>query len=108
MSLYQAPQPAVMNPFQMQRSIPVMSQQYASVTKFYDASTTQPGQPGVFEINPVFVASDVPLCQRFSFWDGAKWAAPSISVEGAYELRFTFAIDDDVVEFRGLTEEVRA
>lgn len=99
-----------MNPvtFESSKSFKCMKSTHVThvgVTRFYDAATTSPGQPGVFEIQGIKVTEDTPFVARYAHWDGVKWACPSVSAAGAYALRFTTDADQ-VQKFRGLQGEV--
>lgn len=75
-----------------------------SVTGWFDAESTQPFLPGVYELNPVFVGDD--SVRRFSYYDGRGWKISAAAVERAEDMKYTDLYERNVQTFRGLTQRV--
>jgi hypothetical protein len=78
----------------------------AARTRWFDASTTEPGQPGAFEVDPVRLTDDPtedPVA-RFSFFNGKTFGPVAHSPAAAYALRFGTARIEPRA-FRGLPTE---
>lgn len=74
-------------------------------TAWFDHAKKEPGQPGVFEVDPVQQFDDgTDVIRRFSFFNGKRFGPIASSPEAAYRERFgkTHLI---VASFRGLVEQ---
>lgn len=77
------------------------------MTDWHNASTKEPGQPGVFEVDPVTLDDSGEERRRFSYFDGKKFGPLSTSVEGAYRERFNHStLSSTITKWRGYAEEV--
>jgi hypothetical protein len=75
-------------------------------TKWFNAETHEPGQPGVFEVNPVPQYDTAEGDQRFSFFNGKSFGPVSPSTQGAYNARFEKSkLGSTITQFRGLVEQ---
>jgi hypothetical protein len=83
-----------------------MSQVTTARTRWFTTETTEPGQPGVFEVDPVRLTDDPtedPVA-RFSFFNGRDFGPIAHSPAAAYALRFhSFGLTPRA--FRGLPTE---
>lgn len=74
-------------------------------TKWFDAAKKEPGQPGVFEVNPVSVFDGEDQARRFSYFDGKKFGPVSSTPRLAFDIRFTASTQAaSIAAFRGLAE----
>jgi hypothetical protein len=71
-------------------------------TDWFDARKKLPGQPGVFEVDPILV--DVgPGIPRYSYHNGRDFGPVALSVEDAFKHRLGGRATE-VTKFRGLVE----
>jgi hypothetical protein len=83
-------------------------------TDWFNTAKKEPGQPGVFEVNPVAefdtVTDDQETelnCRRYSYFNGKTFGPIASSVQRAFESRFEkSALGHTITAFRGLVEEV--
>jgi hypothetical protein len=74
-------------------------------TKWFDAETTEPGQPGVFEVEGVKVFDDgTEVVRRFSYFNGKRFGPIASTPEYAHRERFNNSALV-VSKFRGLKEQ---
>lgn len=76
----------------------------AELTGWFDATTTEPGQPGVFEVNPILVTS-TDYVYRYAYWDGKQWGEARLTPAEAYDMRFCRGNIMPITGFRGLAQE---
>lgn len=75
-------------------------------TKWFDAETTEPGQPGVFRVNPVVVADGAEGQTRYSYFNGKSFGPVKLSVDAAYTSRFDKStLASTITHFQGLKEQ---
>lgn len=75
-------------------------------TGWFLIENTEPGQPGVFEVDPlpVTLAHSV---DRYAYWDGKVWHPAGVTPDDAYTLRFvTEPQVHPITAFRGLDQQV--
>lgn len=97
-----------MNPTQ------VVEQEYTGIeyvtvdvesTDWFNAAKKEPGQPGVFEVNPVEQFENEPAPRRFSFFNGKAYGPIEPTPEAAYSSRFgKSGLSNTITAFRGLSE----
>jgi len=75
-------------------------------TKWFNAETQEPGQPGVFEVDRVVQFDGEPVGpRRFSYFNGRKFGPISTTPEQAFLERFNFSVlSASIKKFRGLSE----
>ncbi len=76
-------------------------------TKWFDAASTEPGQPGVFRVNAVEEYDDNDQeCQRYSFFNGKVFGPIKQSAYQAYVERFgKSTLGHTITHFQGLKEQ---
>lgn len=76
-------------------------------TKWFDAATKIPGQPGVFEVNSVSTFdTDETGPRRFSYHNGRDFGPVMASPADAFAARFNKAsLQSSITAFRGLSEQ---
>lgn len=74
-------------------------------TEWFDATAFQPGQPGVYEVDPII--PDVGhTIWRYSYHNGRDWGPVAHSIEEAFKYRFCGRLTE-VTCFCGLVEEAQ-
>jgi hypothetical protein len=74
-------------------------------TDWFNASKKEPGQPGVFEVDPLSLDDKGDELRRFAFFNGKDFAAVMQTPGDAYAARFDKRVSP-VTRFRGLVEAV--
>lgn len=75
-------------------------------TKWFDNATHYPGQPGVFEVDPIVVADGAEGQRRFSYHNGRDFGPVKLSPAAAADARFEKSkLAGDIKRFRGLVEQ---
>jgi hypothetical protein len=72
-------------------------------TDWFNFAKKEPGQPGVFEVDPVPTDDLGGSLPRFAYWNGRFFAPAANDPEGAYRNRFGGKAGY-VSKFRGLVE----
>lgn len=72
-------------------------------TKFFSALTHEPGQPGVFEVDPAVLDCAGTEAPRYSYFNGKDYGPLALTPEQAYAGRFGKR-KTPVCVFRGLVE----
>ena len=74
-------------------------------TDWFDARKKLPGQPGVFEVDPLIpdVGTMIP---RYSYHNGRNFGPVTFTVDDAFKYRLAGRITE-VTKFRGLVEEAQ-
>lgn len=87
-------------------TVPRVSTATVQRTRWFDASTVEPGQPGAFEVDPVRLtdSQDEQPQARFSFFNGRAFGGIGSTPEQAYALRFVSPAQQPRA-FRGLPAE---
>lgn len=73
-------------------------------TPWFKLEAREPGQPGVFEVDPAVIDCEGNTQPRFAYWNGKDFAATAQSAGAAFRARFNRRIIR-VTKFRGLTED---
>lgn len=75
-------------------------------TEWFDNATQEPGQPGVFEVDPVIVADGAEGQRRFSYFNGKSFGPVKLDATSAYAARFEKSdLSASILKFRGLKEQ---
>lgn len=72
-------------------------------TRWHDFASKEPGQPGVFEVDPLQLDDGGEELRRFSFFNGKDFGPVMQTPSDAHEARFGRRIAP-VTKFRGLVE----
>jgi hypothetical protein len=74
-------------------------------TDWFNFAKKEPGQPGVFEVDPVPYNDQGDTIPRFAYWNGRKFGPAASTPDYAYQLRFD-GTASYVTKFRGLMRQV--